>query len=269
MLVNLNGVRYSYEITGEGETLLLFHGFTGSKQTWDPFINEWSKSFQVLSIDLLGHGETDSPNDPNRYTIENACKDIQTLLDQLNITQIYLLGYSMGGRLALSFTCLYPRYVKKLILESSSPGLKTLLEREERVKSDEKLVQMISKQGLKEFINYWERIPLFQSQQVLSETRKKVIRKERENQNPIGLMNSLKGMGTGAQQSWWEQLHNINIPVLLLVGEFDKKFCTIAEEMKESIPQSRLIKINGAGHAIHVEQAEKFGKIVEEFLLDT
>ena len=266
MKIRINDVLYSYNICGEGEPLLLLHGFTGSKNTWNECIECWSQSFQVITIDLLGHGETESPKDPKRYQMEQACLDLKTLLDQLEIKSVNLLGYSMGGRLALSFACLYPQYVNLLLLESTSPGLKTESERVERIKNDQKLADMIQKKGLLTFINYWERIPLFESQNKLPEHIRQKVRLERENQNPLGLINSLLGMGTGMQPSWWDNLSNLKLPVLILVGELDEKFYKIGLEMEKLLPNASLVKFNGAGHAIHLEQAEKFGTIVKEFI---
>lgn len=118
MVINLNGVNYYYEIAGKGEPLMLLHGFTGDVSTWK--LSRLSDSFKVITIDIIGHGKSDAPADPNRYTMEAVAKDLCDMLNILGINRIHLLGYSMGGRLALSFTMFYPERVKTLILESSS-----------------------------------------------------------------------------------------------------------------------------------------------------
>lgn len=79
-------------------------------------------------------------------------------------------------------------------------------------------------------------------------------------------MNSLKGMGTGVQPSWWSDLSSMSFPVLLLAGAEDSKFAAINREMNNELPDSRLEIISGAGHAIHVERPEIFGTIVNGFL---
>src|SRR5699024_5823244 len=151
----------------------------------------------------------------------------KAILDALEIDNCYLLGYSMGGRIALSFALRYPNYVSHLILESASPGLKTLEERLQRQASDSKLGDLIVNDGIASFVNKLEKLTLFNSQHLLDKASKERLRKERLSQDPKGLKLSLKHMGTGAQPSWWEQLQRLEMPTQLIVGALDKKFVVI------------------------------------------
>ena len=269
MHIKVNGINYHVKTIGEGEPLLLLHGFTGSFQTWSPFINNWSDSFKLILVDIIGHGKTDHPESADRYTMENVVLDLKEILHTLNINKVHLLGYSMGGRVALSFSILYPEYVLSLILESSSPGLELEEERLARINNDTQLAERIVRGGIQRFVDYWEKIPLFSSQeQRLSDARKQAIRQGRLENSTLGLANSLRGMGTGVQPSWWEQLNNFQKPVLLLAGEDDQKFCMIGQKMHELLPNSKILIINDAGHAIHVEQPGIFGKIVKDYLIN-
>ncbi|MCC3358057.1 2-succinyl-6-hydroxy-2,4-cyclohexadiene-1-carboxylate synthase [Bacillus sp. REN16] len=268
MYVSTNGSTYHVEVVGEGSPILFLHGFTGSITTWNQTTDILKTNFQCILVDIIGHGESDSPEDYSRYHIEKVAKDIIHILDVLEIPVVHLAGYSMGGRVALATAILNPSRVASLIVESSSPGLKTEDERLARRKSDEQLADRIEQEGILKFVDYWENIPLFSSQKALSQEQQLEIRKERLNNNPIGLANSLRGMGTGAQSSYWGRLNEIDFPTLLLCGELDHKFCKIAEEMSSSIQNATVVKIVGAGHAIHVEQPHFFGKIIIEFVSD-
>lgn len=269
MYIKVNGINYHVKTIGEGEPLLLLHGFTGSLQTWSPFINDWSQSFQLILVDIIGHGKTDHPEEVDRYSMEYVVRDLKGILNTLNINKVHLLGYSMGGRVALSFSILYPEYVLSLILESSSPGLELEEERFARMNSDNVLAERIEQDGIHEFVDYWEKIPLFSSQeQKLSVERKQAIRQERLGNSSSGLANSLRGMGTGVQPSWWNRLSRFQKPVLLLTGEDDQKFCVIGQKMHKLFPNSKILIIKDAGHAIHVEQPEFFGKIVRDYLIN-
>lgn len=262
----MDGVEYYYEIVGSGPPLLLLHGFTGDYRTWLPFVKYWKESYQLIMIDILGHGKSDSPSDQNRYDIKSVAADLAFFLEQLNIEKAHVLGYSMGGRLALTFSILYPEKVASLILESSSPGLQLAEEKKARIQQDEKLANMILDQGLEEFVHYWEDIPLFSSQKLLEAKVQEQIRIHRLEQNPIGLANSLKGMGTGKQPSWWPELSDIKKPLLLLCGELDTKFCQLNGNMKDYAPHAQLHMFLEAGHAIHVEKPDYFGTIVKKFI---
>jgi 2-succinyl-6-hydroxy-2,4-cyclohexadiene-1-carboxylate synthase len=267
MIVNINGLRYHVELCGEGFPLLLLHGFTGDSSTWTPFCSVWGTHSSLIIPDIIGHGKTDSPEEIDRYKMEAAAEDVITLLDQLGIDQIDLLGYSMGGRLALTICILYPQRVRKLILESASPGLETEEERTQRRMKDAQLANVIKEDGVKSFVDYWERIPLFASMNTLPLPLKKSIREQRLDNTSTGLANSLLGMGTGTQPSWWGELNQLDCEVLLITGERDMKFCRIAQKMQAEMKNAAWIVINDCGHAIHVEHKEKFGTIVSDFLL--
>ncbi|MCJ7842706.1 2-succinyl-6-hydroxy-2,4-cyclohexadiene-1-carboxylate synthase [Lederbergia sp. NSJ-179] len=267
MIIRVNDVDYFYEMQGKGPVVLLLHGFTGDHTTWTHLKKQLRDDFTLLSVDLLGHGRTSAPTDPARYQIETAAADLTALLEALKIKKVHLLGYSMGGRLALTFAILFPEKVSSLILESASPGLKTMKEREGRVFKDKQLAQMIEKKGIKEFVDYWERIPLFASQSKLPERIRHQIRRQRLDQSPLGLANSLRGMGTGQQPSWWSTLASLSMPIQLICGKKDPKFCQIAEEMKQVIPKASLTCVPDVGHAIHVEDPTNFDTIVKKFLL--
>ena len=265
-MLPINGVQYHVRIEGEGQPVLLLHGFTGSMNTWNAFIQDYKQSFQFISIDLLGHGLTETPTDASRYEIHEAARDIKDLFISLDIQSAHILGYSMGGRLAIGFSVLYPEFVQSLILESSSPGLEDEKERRIRVDSDAQLALKIREYGIERFVDEWEQIPLFASQKRLSDAKKAAIRQERVSHTSLGLQNSLLGMGTGSQPSFWGELQKMNFPVLLLAGELDQKFVQLARKMQNCLKIVHFKTINDTGHAIHVEEPEIFGRIVSEFI---
>ena len=268
MQVTSNDLCYHVEVCGvsEGFPFLLLHGFTGDSSTWVPFCPVWGKHSRLIIPDIIGHGKTEAPNEIHRYSIEAAAADIIKLLDQLEIAQIDVLGYSMGGRLALTIALVYPERVRKLILVSASPGLKTEEERTFRRMKDRELADFINERGIQSFVDYWEAIPLFSTMVNLPNRTKESIREQRLSNSATGLSNSLLGMGTGSQPSWWDKLNMLSCEVLLITGEKDEKFCKIAEKMQAEMKKASWIVINDGGHAIHVEQKEKFGTIVSDFL---
>lgn len=269
MKTMINGVRYHVEQCGDGFPLVLLHGFTGAASNWKPFCPMWGQHSTLLMIDLIGHGETESPGDMARYDIKNAANDLKVLLDQLGIEKTDMLGYSMGGRTAITFASMYPERIRKLVLESTTPGLENPEDREARIQQDQKLAMKIETEGIERFIDFWESIPLFQSQLNLPKEIREQIRSQRLRNDSVGLANSLRGMGTGAQPSWWDKLKTFDFDTLLITGELDNKFCKIAADMASELPNATHLSIIDCGHAIHVEEREKFGTIVSEFLSNT
>ncbi|MBS3976224.1 MAG: 2-succinyl-6-hydroxy-2,4-cyclohexadiene-1-carboxylate synthase [Syntrophomonadaceae bacterium] len=266
MKININSVRYHIDIAGQGEPLLLLHGFTGSMENWQPFLHEWSSAYRLVRLDLPGHGKSDLPVEPSRYAIEKIAADIKKILEELRITKTHILGYSMGGRLALTFAVKYPEHVLSLIVESGSPGLETRRERIDRIKHDELLADFIVAAGMEAFVDYWENQPLFKTQHSLPAGTRDSIRSQRLNNYPLGLANSLRGMGSGKQPPLWNSLQLLQMPVFLIAGDKDEKFCRIAEKMSKNIRNVKIALVPASGHAIHVEHPEIFGKMVMNFL---
>ncbi|MBU9673068.1 2-succinyl-6-hydroxy-2,4-cyclohexadiene-1-carboxylate synthase [Planococcus sp. CP5-4] len=259
-----NGVRYHIEVSGDEDrpVLVLLHGFTGSTATWEPVVENW-RDYQIVAIDLIGHGQTESQADESRYAMERQLDDLDFIFEKMKLEKFTLLGYSMGGRTALAYACEFPEKVERLVLESASPGLKIEAARQKRREQDAQLAFNILEGGIEQFAGKWENIPLFDSQKSLPESVRKQVKQERLAQTAQGLSNSLKGMGTGSQQSYWGCLPELKMPVLLITGELDPKFCAIAREMQELLPNAEHCIIS-AGHAIHVEKPAEFATMVME-----
>lgn len=267
--ISVNGVTYHLARHGstDAQSLLLLHGFTGSGANWADHVPAFANHFSVITLDILGHGRSQSPADPNRYTMSQIVTDIIALLDSLQINQTALLGYSMGGRLALYLACHYPDRFSHLVLESSSPGLATEAERTARRKGDEALADWIETNGIEPFVARWEALPLWASQKNLTTTVQQRLRQQRLQNSPLGLANSLRGMGTGAQPSLWPLLPELRLPALLIAGALDGKFVAINRQMAAQLPNGRLHIKPGAGHTVHLERPSQFQTAVTQFLL--
>ncbi|MGB6406930.1 MAG: 2-succinyl-6-hydroxy-2,4-cyclohexadiene-1-carboxylate synthase [Planococcus donghaensis] len=266
MKLEVGSVIYHVEVRNPEmpETLVFLHGFTGSTKTWHSVSEKWTDA-KIVMIDLIGHGASSSPEGLEAYSMERQLEDLDALFDQLALNNFTLVGYSMGGRTALAYACHYPERLTGLILESASPGLDSEQARKDRQTNDARLAEQIMTGGLVNFVDAWENIALFASQKELPERVQQSVREERLAQNPLGLANSLLGMGTGAQRSYWQELEGLHIPVLLVTGRLDVKFETIAQKMLEQLPNA-VHKTIEAGHAIHVEKPAEFATIVREYL---
>jgi 2-succinyl-6-hydroxy-2,4-cyclohexadiene-1-carboxylate synthase len=251
-----DGVKYCVRTSGTGKRLLMLHGFTGSGRVWKGFD---FPGFQTRAVDLLGHGETDAPTDPTHYRIENAAADLASMLDE----PAFVLGYSMGGRLALYFALRFPDKVHGLILESASPGLADDTERSARAASDFALADSIERDGIAAFVDRWERLPLFATQ---TPEQRAALRTIRLAQRPHGLANSLRGMGTGVQPSLWERLNEIAVPTMIVTGALDSKFCAVGALMASLVPTAQHVILPAAGHTPHLEQPDAHKAVVQSFL---
>jgi 2-succinyl-6-hydroxy-2,4-cyclohexadiene-1-carboxylate synthase len=263
--IAVNDVHYNVKVKHAGPAVLLLHGFTGSSVTWTPHLEAW-REFTTVAVDLLGHGRSDCPADPDRYRMEHGVEDLLALLDRLGIQQTAVVGYSMGGRVALHLALRAPERLWALILESVSPGIEDAVERETRRKNDAALAETIERDGIAAFVDRWQALPLFATQAQLPSLVRKDLRRQRLNNNPQGLANSLHGLGAGMQESVLQHLKRLWMPVLLFVGALDAKYCELARQMAALLPNNRLVIVPQSGHAIHLEWPAVFANIVLLFL---
>ncbi|WP_394188325.1 2-succinyl-6-hydroxy-2,4-cyclohexadiene-1-carboxylate synthase [Paenisporosarcina quisquiliarum] len=270
LTVDVRGIQISFTMTNPdaNESIVFLHGFTGSWRSWEPVIKLLPKTINYISIDLMGHGSTEVSSNPERYRMNEQLLDLEEFFSLIQLTSFSLVGYSMGGRIALAYALGHPQQVKNLVLESTSPGLKTNEEQQLRRQADDQLADRIEEDGLESFIDFWENIPLFESQKSLSIEKQHEIRSERLAQSALGLANSLRGMGTGQQPSYWSKLDELDIPVYLVTGEYDTKYTEIADEMVKKLKDGSHLQVSSVGHAIHVENPVQFATIIMEQLID-
>jgi len=266
-MITLNGITYQVQQAGSGTPLLMLHGFTGTSSTWNSIQHTLQSNFHLIAPDLIGHGQTGTPDDPERYAMQHAAADLVALLDHLNIDTCHLLGYSMGGRLALYTAVHYRDRIRTLTLESSSPGLRTEAERNERRERDNTLADRIERDDIAAFVDFWQSLSLWASQaDTLDAQAQADLRTERLSQHPKGLANSLLGMGTGVQPSLWDHLPDLDLPVQLIVGEHDAKFIGINQTIQTALFDAQLTVIPNAGHTAHLENPQAFAQTVLTFL---
>lgn len=262
----LNGLNYRVRVAGDGPALLLLHGFTGSGDVWAPFVSDLSGKWRIVVPDLPGHGDTDAPEDAERYRMERCVDDLALLLDSLHADEAVVLGYSMGGRIALHFATAFPERVRALVLESASPGIASEAERGARREQDERLARFLLEDGVEAFVDRWERLPLFRSQANLPVDVQARVRARRLSNSARGLAGSLRGMGAGVPRPLMDELPRLRMPTLLLAGQLDDKYCGILGEMGAFMPNATLKIVAGAGHAVHVERPDEWLQHVGQFL---
>jgi 2-succinyl-6-hydroxy-2,4-cyclohexadiene-1-carboxylate synthase len=264
--LTVNERQYNVELSGSGVPIVLLHGFTGDTTIWNGVRHSLEQPYQVIAIDILGHGKSGKPIDVTTYHMETMACDLIKLIEILSIGKVHLLGYSMGGRLALYLAIHYPDQFLSLILESASPGLKSEQERVERRDRDNVLADKIETNGIEWFVDFWESLSLWDSQQSLPHDILQIQRAQRLQNSSHGLANSLRGMGTGTQPNLWGDLENLMLPTQLIVGEHDSKFMGINHEMATHIPNVMMTTVDGAGHTVHLENSKAFIEQVQLFL---
>lgn len=261
-----DGLRLHVALSGAGPPLVLLHGFTGSTETWAPLRAPLGAAHFTIAVDLPGHGRSTAPREPSRYGLDRLSDDLARLLDALAVDRVALLGYSMGGRAAMRVALHHPDRVAALVLESASPGIADPERRAERVAADAELADSIERDGMRAFVERWERLPLWESQRSMSDAARALLRAQREGNQPRGLANSLRGAGAGTDVSVLDRLAALHAPTLLLAGALDAPYVALARLMEHSLPHPRVAIVPDAGHAVHLERPEAYVAAVMAFL---
>jgi 2-succinyl-6-hydroxy-2,4-cyclohexadiene-1-carboxylate synthase len=270
MKIDANGVKlnleYPKEFSKTKDSILFLHGFSGCAEDWFPVFEQMPDKYNYIALDIVGHGKSDAPGNVTYYSIESIIAQIKYIKDHLTAEKIFLLGYSMGGRIALNYAATYPDDVKGLILESATAGIKNDDERQKRYEEDLKLAEFIDTHTLEEFVEIWSDQELFNTQRRFSNDKLKKIKKKKASGSKIGYANSLKGFSTGIMPPVHDKLKKIPLKVLLITGDLDSKYTGINARLSKRFFKAKHKIVRNSGHNTHLEEPKRFIEIVTNYL---
>jgi pimeloyl-ACP methyl ester carboxylesterase len=254
--ITYKNTKISFTDYGKGTAVVLLHGFLENKTMWDKYVSALSKSHRVISIDLLGHGETECLG--YVHTMEDQADMIFAVLISLRIRKIVLIGHSMGGYVALAFGELYPDYVKGLFLLNSS----SRADSDERKINRDRAIKAV-KQNHTNFV----RISI---SNLFSEDNREVLAKEIEKvklqalKTPLqGIVASLEGMKIRKDRE--VLLHFAPYPIQLVLGEKDGVL--IYDDTIDQIEETKVeLTTFPDGHMSHIENEKELKIVLLEFL---
>ncbi len=264
--IEIGGASYAVQVDGEGPPLLLIHGFTGRGSDWAPVVPALCRAATTIAVDLLGHGDSDSPADPARHAVERQAADLAAILRRLGLAPAHVAGYSLGARIALRIAVSEPDVVARLILESPSAGIADPAQRAGRRATDEQLAHLLEREGIEAFVDRWESLPLFASERSLPDADRVRIHAARLRNRPDGLAASLRGAGQGSMEPLYDQLSSVTAPTLVVAGALDEIGLGRAEAVVGGIPGARLAIMDGVGHAPHREAPDRLERLLLDFL---
>jgi pimeloyl-ACP methyl ester carboxylesterase len=248
--------KISFTDQGKGTAVVLLHGFLENKTMWDKYVSTLSKNQRIITIDLLGHGETECLG--YVHTMEDQADMIFAVLISLRIRKIVLVGHSMGGYVALAFAELYPDNVKGLFLLNST----SRADSDERKINRDRAIKAV-KQNYTNFV----RISITN---LFSEDNREVFAKEIEKvklealKTPLqGIVASLEGMKIRKDRE--VLLHFAPYPIQLVLGKKDGVLIYL-----ETIDQIEGTKVELTtfpdGHMSHIENEKELKIVLLEFL---
>ncbi|HCM90179.1 MULTISPECIES: o-succinylbenzoate synthase [Vagococcus] len=247
------------------KTLICLHGFMGDHTTFDFLKNK--TDWNIIGIDLLGHGQSEQSTHAENYQLYRIANALEEIFNELKLEQIYLLGYSFGGRVAQTYAYHYPKRVVHLFLESASIGLRNEKEKELRKNSDQKLAEKLNQMGMTSFVDWWQDDPLFASQKLLPQS---IVSKEittKKKQNVQSMILSLLSGSVANQEFFLKTDLFDNIPTTFIAGSLDQKYVQIGQQLKKekNIP---IVVIESVGHCVHLETPDYFYDILYAVIED-
>lgn len=250
------------ELKNGRPVLTLLHGFTQNLNSWDMVRDGLRRIGPTVAVDLIGHGGSPKPEDVAPYRMEACLDHLEAAINRLGLSSCWWVGYSMGGRVALQMAVSKPHLVEGLVLISASAGFPDLEARATRIEADNALADRIGGWGMDQFIDYWLDLPLFEGFKRLPPSFQRAMRAERKKNSPVGLANSLRGMGAGAMLPAWAHLSELTVPALVLAGELDERFVAMARSMAAGMTEADLSIISDVGHSVHLESPQRFLRAV-------
>ncbi|MFY0684667.1 MAG: 2-succinyl-6-hydroxy-2,4-cyclohexadiene-1-carboxylate synthase [Balneola sp.] len=263
MKIKIRGIEYYYKLHQQKESLpflVLLHGFLGSSLSFNKNISKLLPFCNPITIDLLGHGNTEGSEMHYRFAPKEQSADIIKLISEQFKYPLFLYGYSMGGRLALQIALQRPDLFQGLILESTTFGIESEQERQARQALDGQRADSILG-NFDQFIDEWKLLPIFNSEKDQDSTDQ-----IQRSQNPLWMSNSLLGFGTGSMPCLIKGLPNLPMPVQLIAGAQDQKFTNIMSSMQKRIASASLEVFENANHRVHLDQPEKIATVLKKFI---
>ncbi len=252
----VDGGNLYYELLGEGAPVVLIHGGNLDHRLWDDQFELYAREFRTIRYDVRGYGRSSSKDVPHR-----GYEDLRALLRHLEIPSVHLIGLSLGGRIAVDFALEYPEMVDSLVLVG--PGLSGWPFSSETHSFIGAILEAARAGDAERAAELWLESPYMAPAMEIPELRPR-LRK-------LALDNS-RLWTEGYQERRLtppavERLAEIDKPTLLVIGSRDvPDIHQIVEALEESIPASRKVTIEGAGHLPNMERPEEFNEAVLDFL---
>jgi 2-succinyl-6-hydroxy-2,4-cyclohexadiene-1-carboxylate synthase len=232
----------------EAATVLFVPGFMQRGEAWQP-----------VAARLAGSSYTTVCRDFETWTLDERVNELLAATP----AGAAVVGYSMGGRLALHAALREPDRFGALVLVGVTAGIEDPAEREDRRRSDESLAEWMERRSIEEIVQRWEASPVFATQSAALRERQ---RPGRLSHDPERLARLLRSAGQGASPPVWSRLGDLRCPVLLTAGDHDRRYATAARRMAERIPHARVRLVPDAGHAPQLEAPDTFTTLLREFL---
>jgi pimeloyl-ACP methyl ester carboxylesterase len=254
--VTVDGARIYVEEQGEGEPVLLIHGLGSSTRDWFAQVPHLATRYRVILLDLRGHGQSDTPDDP--YSIAQFARDVAVVLRTLDAAPAHVVGLSMGGMVAQELAASASELVRSLIVVNSASDVRLKTWRDVWFYVSRRFaVKALGMRRVGQLIA--RRLFVRPDQQHL---RDAFVERWAENDKGAYLRSIDAIMGWSVQ----DRLHAIDMPVLVISSEHDYTPVAAKNLTVARMPNAELAVVDEARHALPVERPDEFNALLDAFL---
>ncbi len=254
--IKVHGIKFYYEISGSGEPLLFLHGLGSSTRDWEFQVPVFAPKYKVITMDLRGHGKSDKPKGP--YSISMFAKDVAGIIKLLDLSDVSIVGISMGGAIVLQLAIDYPDLIKNLVVVNSRASIIDANALNQIINDR---INIIEKSGMEGMGKTLASALFIKPEQ--EESRKKMIKRWAENDTDSYISSLKSFIGFNLMK----EINKITCPTLVITSDEDYSPVSVKEEYAKLIPNSCVKVINDARHAVTMEKPDEFNEILMKFLV--
>lgn len=264
------GIEWHVEVRGTAagearpeEPVLFLHGFSQDMRTWLPVVERFPADITSVLVDLPGHGRSDKPRDVAPYRIGRLVESLEVLRAELGHERWHVVGYSMGGRIALTYATRHPHRVASLVLESASFGPRDAEASAEARRTDDALAERLRGSSPPEFAEWWAKTPVLASQAELPAETRAFETEMRAANDPQALACVVLGSGQGQMDDLSRVASTLPMPLMYVAGSTDAKYSAIARDAHDAWGLD--VRTLPTGHNVHLEQPQEYAALLLRF----
>ena len=256
--IEIDSVSIHYESTGEGQPVLFIHGLGSSTRDWERQVEHFSSSHRVVTVDLRGHGKSGKPK--GTYSIGQFSEDVARLIERIDLAPVSVVGISLGGMVSFQLAADHPDIIDKLVVVNALPDNELLRTARGQILLRKLIVRFLGLKRMGKFLG----ARLFPDED---------MREERAMMAERWAANDKRAYQQAFQAivEWpgvTERLESFDRPTLMISSEQDYVSLDRKEPYLEALPLVEHVVIEDARHAVPIERADRFNRVLEEFLGD-
>ena len=246
--------------------IIFLHGFLGAGSDWGEIAAPLAEDYFCVCPDLPGHGANITRDFDAQLSIPQLALELRALCAALSLNAPIVVGYSLGGRVALAAAVRHPEIMQALMLESTSAGLDTEAERQARAATDDARAAVLLADGIAAFMRTWYAAPLFESLQMRPQLLAK-LQAARMCNDARWMSKVVSELSPGRAASVWAELPSVRLRTLLLAGALDVRYTESAQRMAAAMPNAICTVVADAGHNVHLEQPTAYIQALRDYSL--